>query len=177
MHHSVMDFGRAMLNETAGKQVLEVGSYNVNGTIRDIVEPFGPKSYIGVDINEGPGVDSVCSAIELKDRFGSEAFDLVVSTEMLEHAQDWQAAINNMKSVLRIGGSLLLTTRSVGFPYHNPPDYWRFELDHMRKIFSDFEMAVLQSDPQVPGVLFYGRKLTNETADLSGVEASPMFPI
>ncbi len=36
--------------EVAGKRVLEIGSYNVNGSLRQIVKSWGPAEYIGVDI-------------------------------------------------------------------------------------------------------------------------------
>lgn len=176
MHETVMNFGRGHLSleMVRGRRVIEVGSYNVNGTIRDHISPLGPASYIGVDVSAGPGVDQVCSANELEARFGAESFDLVVSTEMLEHAADWRAAITNMKRVLRTGGYLLLTTRSAGFPYHNPPDYWRFEADHMRLIFGDFRIVEVSKDPQVPGVMIFAQKLSGALRDLSGIDVPPV---
>lgn len=171
MHETVMNFGRGHLSSAvvAGKRVLEVGSYNVNGTIRDHIAPLGPAVYLGVDVNEGPGVDMVCSANELEARLGPTTFDVVVSTEMLEHAQDWRAAINNMKRVLRVGGKLLLTTRSAGFPYHNPPDHWRFEAEHMRAIFADFRIVEVSKDPQVPGIMIFCEKISDTLLNLSNI--------
>ena len=65
--------------DISGQSVLEVGSCDVNGTIRRIAESLGP-------------------AVE---RFGTESFGVVVTTEMLEHVRDWRAVIHNLKSVLR----------------------------------------------------------------------------
>lgn len=42
--------------------------------------------------------------------FGSEAFDVVISCEMLEHLPDPQRAVREMARVLRPNGTLLLTT-------------------------------------------------------------------
>lgn len=173
MHETVMNFGSSLTDDLVrGKRVLEVGSYNVNGSIRDRIEPLRPACYVGVDISEGPGVDIVCSAVELKSRFGENSFDVIITTEMLEHAEDWKSAINNMKSCLAIGGYILLTTRSAGFPYHNPPDHWRFEHADMVRIFSDFDTINLAKDPQVPGVLYFGRKISDTTTDLQGVDVA-----
>jgi hypothetical protein len=61
---SCIDFGirNVCRADIEGKRVLELGSYIVNGSLRDIILKFGPKEYIGVDIVPGPGVDVVCGA-------------------------------------------------------------------------------------------------------------------
>lgn len=146
-------------NEVEGKRVLEVGAYDVNGSAQSVLKSWGPSEYIGVDIEKGPGVDVVCDASALVDTFGKESFDTVVSNEMLEHARDWKGAISNIKNVTKAGGIMVLTTRSFGFNYHAfPYDFWRYELDDMREIFSDCEILVLENDAQEPGVLIRVRK-------------------
>ena len=58
-----------------------------------------------------------------------------------------------MKHVVRAGGTLVITTRSVGMPYDAWPfDFWRYELTDMRAIFGDLRITVLESDPDCPGV-------------------------
>jgi len=57
----------------------------------------------------------VLPAERLVDYFGPESFDVVVSTEVVEHVLDWRLVINNMKVVLRRGGFIYLTTRSRAF--------------------------------------------------------------
>jgi SAM-dependent methyltransferase len=139
--------------------VLEVGSLDVNGTPRTAIEPLGPASYVGVDIRPGPRVDQICGASDLVATFGTESFEVVVSTEMLEHAEDWRGAISNMKRVLAPGGLLLLTTRSPGFPQHDHPnDYWRFTRQDALEIFSDMEEVEVAEDPMAPGILVRARR-------------------
>jgi len=141
------------------KRVLEIGAIDVNGNLRPLVTSLGPNEYIGVDIEAGKGVDVVCRAEDIIDRFGRESFDLVISTEMLEHVRDWRLVVSNIKNICRPGSVILLTTRSRGFKYHGfPYDFWRFELDDMKTIFSDFEIQALQSDPEMPGVMLKARK-------------------
>jgi SAM-dependent methyltransferase len=136
-----------------GKSVLEVGSYNINGSFRDHIRYFAPASYLGVDAQPGPGVDQVCNAESLLENFGPCSFGVVVSTEMLEHVSDWRKVITNLKQVLKPGGAVILTTRSLGFPHHDfPRDYWRFETHDMQAIFSDFHIQALMPDPSEPGV-------------------------
>jgi SAM-dependent methyltransferase len=157
--------------DVQGKAVLEVGAYDVNGSMRPIIERLRPAAYLGVDIAPGRGVDELCDATCLLERYGEERFDLVVSTELIEHVEDWRTAIRNLKGVLRIGGSVLVTTRSLGFPLHGyPEDYWRYELDDMRAIFADFAVDVLEPDPSEPGVFVKARKTGEvEPTDLSSV--------
>lgn len=146
-------------NEIEDKKVLEAGAYDVNGSVQSILKSWGPKEYVGVDITEGPGVDVVCDAGDLVEKFGNNRFDTVVSNEMLEHAREWKKVISNLKNVVKPGGVILVTTRSHGFGYHAfPYDFWRYELEDMREIFSDCEILVLEDDAQEPGVLVKVRK-------------------
>jgi len=145
--------------EVEGRRVLEVGSLDVNGSFRSLMEQFLPRAYAGVDICSGPGVDELIPAERLVERFGAESFDIVVSTELLEHVADWRKAVGNLKAVLRPGGILLITTRSRGTEYHGwPYDFWRYELEDMCQIFSDFDIEVLEADPTAPGVFMKAHK-------------------
>jgi SAM-dependent methyltransferase len=157
-----LDFTRAQLGEgdVRGRDVLEVGARDYNGTVRSVIEPFEPARYVGVDMLAGPGVDVVAKAEALVDHFGADSFDVVISTELLEHARDWRQVVSNLKRVTRPGGVLVLTTRSKGFPFHGCPlDFWRFELEDFRAIFSDFTIETLEQDaPQTPGVFLRARK-------------------
>jgi SAM-dependent methyltransferase len=169
-----MEFGKQNMkhDEVKGKRVLEIGSYDVNGSLRSVIECFNPFEYIGVDITKGYGVDVVCSADDVRKRFGDDRFDVVVSTEMMEHVQDWRKVISNIKNITAPNGVILITTRSAGFGYHGfPYDFWRFETSDMKDIFSDFLIERLESDPQEPGVLIKAKKpVTFKEKDLSQIE-------
>jgi len=125
---------RALGHLGSPSRMLEVGSLDVNGSVRSVLGD-AVSSYFGVDIRPGPGVDEVLDVAQLSDRFGEQAFDLVASTEMLEHCFDWQGALFQMLSVLHPDGMLLITTRSPGFPLHDhPADYWRFEKQELERL-------------------------------------------
>jgi SAM-dependent methyltransferase len=129
----------------AGKKVLEAGSQDVNGSIRPFVKALGPAEYIGADIVDGKGVDVICNSSDLIDKFGKESFDLVISSSLIEHVQDWKSAVHNMKVVCKPGGVILVTTCAFGFQYHGHPyDFWRYELNDLKEIFSDCQLLTLE---------------------------------
>jgi len=136
MQISVLEFfiENAKSDEFEEKRVIEVGSKYVNGSVRPMIEKFlNPKEYVGVDIEKGKFVDVILDAEKLVDYFGKESFDVVISTELLEHVTNWRSIINNMKEILK-RTDIYITTCSKGFPYHAYPyDFWRYEVEDMKK--------------------------------------------
>lgn len=85
-----------------GKRVLEVGSYNVNGSVRPL---FAGAAYTGLDVRDGPGVDVVR---DIRD-YQAAPFDLIVCCETLEHDAKPHEMIRAMRDLLAPGGTLILT--------------------------------------------------------------------
>ncbi len=165
MHPSAYTFATRALTpeQVAGKRVVEVGAYNYNGSARDAITVHDPASYLGTDAQAGPGVNLVCPAEKLPDVLCEGCADVLLSTEMLEHAEDWRGAVTGMVRVLAPGGLLVLTTRSAGFPYHpHPGDCWRYSVEQMGAIAAACNLEVLQllpyPDPASPGVFLLARK-------------------
>jgi len=96
-----------------GVNVLEVGSLNINGTIRDF---FDDCSYIGIDVARGPGVDIVCQgqAYDAPD----EHFDVCASVECFEHNPYWVETFKNMVRMCKSGGLVIMTCATTGRPEH-----------------------------------------------------------
>lgn len=94
------------------RRVLECGSYDINGSARSLFEDC---EYVGLDWRPGPGVDIVGLVHEYEP---DALFDVVISTEMLEHDPFWELSVARMCQVLRPGGALLLTWAGPGRPRH-----------------------------------------------------------
>jgi SAM-dependent methyltransferase len=146
--------------EFEGKRVLEVGSKYINGSVRPLIERFcSSKEYVGVDIEPGKFVDLILPAERLVKYFGPESFDVVIATELLEHVRDRRLVVNNLKSVVKRGGYIYITTRSYSFPFHAYPyDFWRYEIEYLQRIFNDFEIIKLVRNHEAPGVFLKARK-------------------
>lgn len=93
----------------AGRRVLEIGSYDVNGSIRQF---FSSSHYVGVDLIEGPGVDLSCAG-DLVDH-PDDSYDLTVSCECFEHNPRWREAFLNMLRLTKPGGILMFTCATRG---------------------------------------------------------------
>ena len=93
--------------------VIEIGSLNVNGSIRDL---FPKASWIGIDRAAGPCVDVVGDA----EKFDPSALvDVVICCEVLEHADNWAALIQKAYSWLAPGGVFIMTCAGLGRTPHS----------------------------------------------------------
>ncbi len=130
MHKDLLAFASTF---SVDGEVLEIGSLNVKGTVRDVV-PVD----IGIDIRKGKGVDVVLDACDAVDYFGEDRFDGVVSTDALEHSKEWKCFLQNALSVLKKDGLLLVTAAAPRKGRHDyPNDYWRFSMEMWRHIFKE----------------------------------------
>jgi SAM-dependent methyltransferase len=116
-------------DHTIRGRVLELGSRDVNGSIRPAFTDVARfPEYVGLDIEPGSGVDIQGVSHHLP--FHAGYFGVVVTCEMLEHDPAFWITFAECQRVLRVGGWLLMTTRAFGFPRHDyPNDYWRFTTD------------------------------------------------
>lgn len=110
-------------------QVLDVGSLDVNGSFRALVEERG-WCYTGLDLVAGENVDVVSVDpfhYPLEDGF----FDVVISGSTMEHVTAIWLWVPELVRVLRPGGLLALHTHW-RFPEHRyPVDCWRILPDGM----------------------------------------------
>jgi SAM-dependent methyltransferase len=130
MHPTAMDNGQLFfdcyLDEGAGKTVVDIGSQNVNGSLKKLV-PRGSR-YIGIDFVAGPGVDLVLDDPYLLP-FESASVDVVVSSSCFEHVEFFWLMFNEILRVLKPDGLFYLNAPSNGEFHRYPVDCWRFYPD------------------------------------------------
>jgi SAM-dependent methyltransferase len=97
-------------------KVLEIGSWDVNGSIRTL---FSNCAYTGVDICEGRGVDEIGHGQEISHP--SSHYDTIISCECFEHNEYWRETLANMIRMLRPGGLCVITCATTGRREHGTP--------------------------------------------------------
>ena len=96
--------------------VIEIGSRDVNGTIRGL---FPSARWIGLDMIDGPCVDVVCDAATYTAK---KPVDLVICCEVFEHTEQWYTLVGKAYEWLKPGGLLLVTCAAPGRNAHSAID-------------------------------------------------------
>lgn len=105
-------------------KVLDVGSLDINGTVKPI---FLSHPYVGFGPEPGKNVDVVGSSHEMP--FPNEEFDVIVSTSWFGSDEMFWLCFLEMCRVVKNGGYIYINTPSSG-PYNKRPvDCWRFYPD------------------------------------------------
>jgi SAM-dependent methyltransferase len=122
-------FVKNYLDENHQLKILDVGSYDINGSYKSIFQ--NPNwNYSGLDMTEGPNVDIVSKS---GYDFGiDEQFDVVVSGNCLEHVEAPWKWIKEVERVTKKGGMVcIITPFSIG-EHKCPIDCWRILPDGYR---------------------------------------------
>lgn len=121
-------------NMPINARVLEIGSRNVNGSARQVLQPLS-SSWTGIDMIAGPDVDIVTTGVEYLEANPDERFDVVVAMEAYEHDPGWWRTNELALRSLKPSGLYVVSTPTIGFPIHNyPGDYWRFTPQSHREV-------------------------------------------
>ncbi len=112
MHREAREFVSLFATDRS-ISVVEIGSLDVNGTIRDL---FPNATWTGIDRVSGKCVDVVCDAAIYTPQ---GQVDLVVCCEVLEHADNWYQVILNAARWIRPGGSFIMTCAGLGRQPHS----------------------------------------------------------
>lgn len=128
----------------AGKMVLDCGSKDINGTLREV---FPDCQYDGLDKEEGKNVNFIGLIHEFTAGWG---YDAVISCSTLEHSEFWEKDLRNMYRLLRDGGLLVIATVCKNFPEHGTarkPEYdnliYGTSADYYRNINAEDVRSVL----------------------------------
>lgn len=128
MHDTAYSIGCLSMDIYASSpsaKILEIGSLNVNGSLRDHRDS---PSYVGVDMEAGPGVDIVVKPGEPLP-FDDDAFDLIIASSVFEHDPAFWNTFVEMCRKVRRGGHIYINAPSNGTFHRYPEDHWRFYPD------------------------------------------------
>ena len=109
-----------------GDDVLEVGSRMTSKNAWWIVNrDLAQGRWTGIDMQAGHGVDQVADIHALPQAW-RDRFSAVLCSEVLEHVERPWVALPELRSVIRPGGWIVITTL-FAFPEHGfPDDFFRY---------------------------------------------------
>ena len=131
MHDTAYRYGQLFYDAYVPKgqnvQIVEIGSQNVNGGLRDIfATPH--TNFMGIDFVDGPGVDCRMDnpyVIPLSD----DTVDILICSSVLEHCEMFWVLFLEMVRVIKPGGLIYINAPSNGNFHRHPVDCWRFYPD------------------------------------------------
>jgi len=121
-------------------RVVEIGSLDLNGSVRPLFATAG--TYIGVDVQPGPGVDQVVDPALTWNP--PRLVDAVVCCEVLEHVEAWPTIVAAARRWLRPEGLLILTAAGPGRRPHSGID-GRRRL-HPGEWYANIDPAALEAE-------------------------------
>lgn len=113
MHEQAQAFFESHLKGMPPLRVVEFGSLNVNGSLRQIYEA---ESWWGLDLIAGRDVDLVADAAWWRT---DKRYDLCLCAEVFEHTPEWPQIIQTAHDVLVPGGLLLASCATGERPPHS----------------------------------------------------------
>lgn len=145
--------------------ILEIGSkeHGSTTTFRDF---YAGNSYVGIDAEDGLGVDIVCDLTGDVSHVPADHFALCICTSVLEHVSKPWIAAKNIESFLRKSGILYISVPWVWRYHPYPDDYYRFSASGIRALFENIEFSNQYYSTNLPGEIVDMGKVS-ETFDNS----------
>ena len=112
---------------------------------------FGPhvSKYIGVDLpSSAHGLDQVDIVGSAYDTtLSSSSCDIILCTEVLEHLEEPQLALEEMSRILKDGGVVIVTVPFFWHLHEEPRDFFRYTCHGLRYLFERARFEVLEIRP------------------------------
>ncbi|BDU70061.1 hypothetical protein GETHOR_21620 [Geothrix oryzae] len=105
-----------------------------------------PSSIVGIDIEPGPGVDVVIGEGQPWP-FPAASFDMVLCTQVLEHASDVDFVMAEIHRVLAPGGQVVITVPFIYYEHGAPRDFRRFSRHETTRLLPG-SYDILRNDTQ-----------------------------
>lgn len=156
---------QAALERTKASNVLDVGCGDGNSA--DLFAEWAPEiRWVGVDIAHSPEVNArTRSDLEFHTFDGTElpfsdnSFDLVYSSQVLEHVRHPGALLKDIFRVLRPGGMLAGSTSHLE-PFHSF-SFWNFTPYGFKILVKEAGFELTEIRPSIDGMALIFRRLVN----------------
>ena len=123
------------------QKVLELGSRNVNGTIKPV---FSNCDWVGIDWVKGDDVDVVCRNHEYKGK--ENDFDVLISFSTFEHDPLWVESIEHNLPFLKQDGLIIFSWCGIGSSPHGLDYSSNQEKYKSMDYYSDEYQELLKND-------------------------------
>ena len=135
MHDTALDAMAHLLltDDWHDKSVLDVGSLDINGSYRSMVELLGAH-YTGIDLASGQNVDVVTDD-PYHYPFMADSFDAVICGNTLHLVEYPWLLLPELARMLKSGGLLAIVT-VWQWGEHSPQDRWRFMPGGLTTLFA-----------------------------------------
>jgi len=146
MHKTAMADAKRFVDKYLEKNqsysIAEIGSYNVNGSIRP---HFSNENwfYLGFDIVSGPDVDIVIPESNWPQEYHNK-FDVVVSSQVMEHVKRPWSWMRDVASFCKPGGIIYICTPNTISYHPHPIDCWRVWPEGMRACMEDAMLTIVE---------------------------------
>ena len=119
-------------------RILEIGSkdYGNTASFRD---HYDYEEYVGIDMEDGDGVDAVVDLVAGTGSLEKNYFDLAICCSVIEHVNRPWIFADNLSSLIKPGGLLYISAPWVWRYHPYPDDYWRFSWRGVEQLFPDFD--------------------------------------
>ena len=165
MHESSINrmkwFINTYLQEKRKYNILDVGSYNVNGSYKHL---FNKEYcfYTGLDMEAGPNVDIVPEETYKWKEIENDTYDVVISGQALEYIEFFWVTISEIVRVTKKDGIICIIAPN-GFEEHRyPVDCWRFFTDGMIALAKYYGLEIMHAHtncaPDIDDVNWYSEK-------------------
>lgn len=124
-------------------RVLDVGSYDVNGSYRSLFDNRNNVYYVGLDMSDGPNVDYVPEDPYVWSELQDESFDFIISGSAFEHIEYPWLTMEQIFGKLKKGGfACILAPHTIG-EHRYPVDCYRYFSDGFRALakWAKFEVV------------------------------------
>jgi len=117
-------------------------------------------SYDSIDVEKKSETQTLVGDIQNMADVGSETYDTVVCSEVLEHLPDPEHAIREFRRILKPSGTLILSVPFLSRLHEEPHDYYRYTRYGLRILLGRQDFEVIEVTVTGSMASFLGHQLS-----------------